>query len=89
MSIKLKYHSNTDSFYDASGKLYAEPEASMDELKLKLAEAVEKLKTVKHLKSQENDTINLALLQHNLCSYIETLEWKIDLKLLHSGIYFP
>ena len=81
--MNLRYHSCKDSFYDASGNLYSEPGISLDELELKLVEAVKKLKSIKSINNIENDTLNLAVLQHNLSSYIETLEWKIDLKLLY------
>ena len=81
--MNLRYHSCTDSFYDASDNLYTEPGESLDKLELKLAEAVEKLKSIKNVNNIEKDSLNIAVLQHNLCSYIETLEWKIDLKLLY------
>lgn len=74
----MRYHSDTDSFYDADNNLYPEPPYTMDELEKMIADAVNKLKML-----PENGDFNIGLVRFNLCSYIENLEWKIDLKLLH------
>ena len=79
----LRYHTNSSSFYDKQNKLYPEPKYSITELEEKLNEAIEKLKDLNSKYSTNTLDINLSIAKHNLCSYIENLEWNIDLKSLH------
>ena len=94
--MNLRFHIAPSVFYDLSGKLYPEPKETLKELEAKLKEACEKLKSLPEPKqaceySDDNDNDNdndddlffdLGLARFNLCSFIENLEWKIDLKLL-------
>lgn len=90
--MNLRFHIDPSVFYDQSGKLYPEPKETLKELEAKLKEACEKLKSLPEPKqaceySDDNDDdlfFDLGLTRFNLCSFIENLEWKIDLKLLYA-----
>ena len=89
--MKLQFHSDLSVFYNQSGDLYPEPKETVEELEAKLKEACEKLKSLPKLKpaieySDDDDDIffDLGMARFNLCSYIENLEWKVDLKLFYA-----
>lgn len=88
--MNLRFHTNLSVFYDQSGNLYPEPKETLKELEAKLEEACEKLKSLPKPKqaceySDDNDLFfDLGLARFNLCSFIENLEWKIDLKLFYA-----
>ena len=89
--MKLRFHSDLSVFYNQSGDLYPEPKETVEELQAKLKEAFEKLKSLPKPKpaieySDDDDDIffDLGMARLNLCSYIETLEWKVDLKLFYA-----
>lgn len=88
--MKLRYHSDSSSFYDKDMNLYPEPKESLEELEVKLKEACEKLKSLPNPKPASENTddddqfFDLGIARFNLCSYIENLEWKIDLKLVYA-----
>ena len=90
--MNLRFHSDLSVFYDQSGNLYPEPKETLKELEAKLKEACEKLKSLPKSKpaseySDDDDDdlfFDLGLARFNLCSFIENLEWKIDLKLLYA-----
>ena len=90
--MELRYHSDASSFYDAEGHLYPEPIESLDILEAKHAEVCKKLESLPLSKpaceySADDDDMlfDLGMARFNLCSLIENLEWKVDLKLLHSN----
>lgn len=90
--MNLRYHSDMSAFYDQGGNLYPEPKESLEELKVKLKESCEKIKALPKPKpasaySDDNEDIffDLGMASFNLSSFIENLEWKIDLKLIHSN----
>lgn len=92
--MELRYHSDASSFYDAEGHLYPEPIESLDILEAKHAEVCKKLESLPLSKpaceySADDDDMlfDLGMARFNLCSLIENLEWKVDLKLLHSMNY--
>ena len=89
--MKLRFHSDLSAFYGQGGNLYPEPKETLEELETKLKEACEKLKSLQKPKSaseysDDDDDIffDLGMARFNLCSYIENLEWKIDLKLFYA-----
>ena len=89
--MKLRFHSDLSVFYNQSGDLYPKPKETVEELEAKLKEACEKLKSLQKPKSaseysDDDDDIffDLGMARFNLCSYIENLEWKIDLKLFYA-----
>ena len=89
--MKLRFHSDLSVFYDQRGNLYPEPKETLEELEAKLKEACEKLKSLPKPKpaneySDDDDEIffDLGVARFNLCSFIENLEWKIDLKLFYA-----
>lgn len=90
--MKLRYHSDSSSFYDKDMNLYPEPKESLEELEVKLKEACERLKALQKPKpaseySDDDDDMffDLGMARFNLCSYIENLERKIDLKLIYAN----
>ena len=92
--MKLRFHSDHSIFYDQCGNLYPEPKDALEDLEAKLKEACEKLKSIQKPKSaseysDDDDDIffDLGMARFNLCSYIENLEWKVDLKLLYTQNY--
>ena len=90
--MNLRFHIDPSVFYDQSGKLYPEPKETLKELEAKLEEACEKLKSLPKSKpaseysNGDDDDLffDLGLARFNLCSFIENLEWKIDLKLFYA-----
>lgn len=88
--MEFRYHSDASRFYNSEGHIYPEPKETLEDLEALLAEATQKLKSLPPSKpaSEYSDDDDDLLLDHgmarfNLCSLIENLEWKIDLKLLH------
>lgn len=92
--MSLKYHSDYSSFYNEAGALFPEPTETLEDLEVKLKDARNRLlalpkpKPASDYAANEDDDLNvdLGIARFNLCSFIENLEWKIDLKLLH-GIH--
>ena len=87
--MELRYHTNSDSFYDIDGNLYPNPTQTLDELEKQYQEAITKYKELKTFCStsgNECDEFDKELLRFNLGNFIENLEWKIDLKLLHHNL---
>ena len=90
--MNLRFHSDLSVFYDQSGNLYPEPKETLKELEAKLKEACEKLKALPEPKlaseySDDDDDdlfFDHDIARFNLCSFIENLEWKIDLKLFYA-----
>ena len=90
--MKLRYHSDSSSFYDKDMNLYPEPKESLEGLEVKLKEACEKLKSLPNPKpaSEYSDDadddlfFDIGIARFNLCSFIENLEWKVDLKLFYA-----
>ena len=89
--MKLRFHSDLSAFYGHGGNLYPEPKETIEELDDELKEACEKLKSLPKPKpaikySDDDDDIffDLGMARFNLCSYIENLEWKVDLKLFYA-----
>ena len=94
--MKLRFHSDLSVFYNQSGDLYPEPKETVEELEAKLKEACEKLKSLQKPKSaseysDDDDDIffDLGMARFNLGSYIENLEWKVDLKLFYAKSCLP
>ena len=90
--MKLRFYSDLSVFYDQGGNLYPEPKETIEELDDELKEACEKLKSlpkpkpaIKYSDDDDDDIFfDLGMARFNLCSYIENLEWKIDLKLFYA-----
>ena len=89
--MKLRYHSDSSSFYDEKGNLYPEPSETLKRLETKLVEACHRLEALPPSKpaseySDDDDDMffDLGVARFNLCNLIENLEWKIDLKLLYA-----
>ena len=89
--MKLRFHSDLSAFYNQSGDLYLEPKETLEELEAKLKEACEKLKSLPKPKpaieyTDDDDDIffDLGMARFNLCSCIENLEGKVDLKLFYA-----
>lgn len=86
--MKLRYHSDSSSFYDENSDPYPEPPETLKILENKLDEACQKLHSLSSTNppsenSDDDLCFDVGLARFNLCSYIENLEWKIDLKLIH------
>lgn len=89
--MSLKFHSDCSSFYNEAGALFPEPMETLEDLEVKLKDAHNRLlalpkpKPASDYAANEDDdlTVDLGIARFNLCSFIENLEWKIDLKLLH------
>ena len=89
--MKLRFHSDLSAFYGQGGNLYPEPKETIEELEARLKEACEKLKSLPKPKpaieyNDDDDDIlfDLGMARFNMCSYIENLELKIDLKLFYA-----
>ena len=89
--MKLRFHSDLSAFYDQSGNLSPEPKETIEELEARLKEACEKLKSlqkpkpsIEYTDGDDDILFDLGMARFNLCSYIENLEWKIDLKLFYA-----
>ena len=89
--MKLRFHSDLSVFYNQSGDLYPEPKETVEELEARLKEACEKLKSlpkpkpaIEYTDDDDDMLFDLGMARFNLCSYIENLEWKIDLKLFYA-----
>ena len=90
--MNLRFHIDPSVFYDQSGNLYPEPKETLEDLETKLNDASEKLKALqkpkpasKYTDDDDNDLFfDLGVARFNLCSFIENLEWKIDLKLFYA-----
>ena len=89
--MKLRFHSDLSAFYDQSGNLYPEPKETIEELEARLKEACEKLKSlpkpkpsIEYTDGDDDILFDLGMARFNLCSYIENLEWKVDLKLFYA-----
>ena len=89
--MNLRFHSDPSAIYDQSGNLYPEPKETLEELEVKLNESCEQLKSLPKPKpaseySDDDDDLffDLGIAWFNLCSFIENLEWKIDLKLFYA-----
>ena len=83
---KLKYHTDYSTFYDKDGSLFPNPTQTIEELAKIHNEAITKYKSidVSHISyNNEYDEFDKELLRFNLSNFIEHIEWKIDLKLLH------
>ena len=92
--MELKYHTSADFFYDKNGELYSNPNESLEELEKMYCEVVLKYKIAKKKEAKlfgsnqdENDDslLDIAFCTFNFANYIESLEWKIDLKILHEA----
>jgi hypothetical protein len=90
--MNLRFHTDPSVFYDQSGNLYPEPKETLEDLEAKLNYTNEKLKTLPKPKPASEYTddddddlfFDLGIARFNLCSFIENLEWKIDLKLFYA-----
>ena len=89
--MEFRYHSDASSFYNSEGHIYPEPKETLEDLEALLAETTQKLKSLPPSKpaSEYSDDgedlfLDLDMARFNLCSYIENLEWKIDLKLFYA-----
>ena len=89
--MNLRFHTDPSVFYDQGGYLYPEPKETLEDLETKLNDASEKLKALQKPKPASEYTdddddmlFDLGMARFNLCSYIENLEWKIDLKLFYA-----
>ena len=84
--MKLRYHSDSSTFYDKDGKLLSEPSQTLEELETMRREAITKYKSIGTIalpSANEYEGFDKELLRFNLANFIERLEWRIDLKLLH------
>ena len=84
--MKLRYHADSSTFYDKDGKLFADPAQTLEELETRRHEAIAKYKSIDTIalpSDNEYEGFDKELLRFNLVNFIERLEWKIDLKLLH------
>ena len=90
--MNLRFHTDPSLFYDQSGNLYPEPKETPEELEAKLDDACEKLKALPKPKPASEYTddddddlfFDIGIARFNLCSFIENLERKIDLKLFYA-----
>ena len=90
--MNSRFHTDISVFYDQSGNLYPEPKETLEDLETKLNDASEKLKALPNPKpvSEYSDDadddlfFHLGIARFNLCSFLENLEWKIDLKLFYA-----
>ena len=90
----LKYHTSADFFYDKNGELYSNPNESLEELEKMYCEVVLKYKIAKkkeaellssNMDEDDDQLLDIAFGIFNFANYIESLEWKIDLKILHEA----
>ena len=90
----LKYHTCADFFYDMNGELYPSPNESLEELEKMHCEVVLKYKIAKkkeaellssNMDEDDDSLLDIAFGTFNFANYIESLEWKIDLKILHEA----
>ena len=85
--MTLKYHIDTSIFYQKNGELFPEPTQTLEELEKIYKESIEKYHKIKSQQfSDSYDILDIELLRFNLGNFIENLEWKIDLKLLHQEL---
>ena len=85
--MTLKYHIDKSIFYQKNGELFPEPTQTLEELEKIYKESIEKYHKIKSQKfSDSYDILDIELLRFNLGNFIENLEWKIDLKLLHQEL---
>lgn len=87
--MNLKYHTDSSIFYDKDGNLFPNPTQTLEELEMKHQEVITKyykIDSIHLLNNNEYDMFDIELLRFNLCNFIENLEWKIDLKLLHQEL---
>ena len=87
--MNLKYHTDSSIFYDKDGNLFPNPTQTLEELEMKHQEVITKyykIDSIHLLDNNEYDMFDIELLRFNLCNFIENLEWKIDLKLLHQEL---
>ena len=90
--MNLRFHTDLSVFYDQSGNLYPEPKETVEDLEAKLNDSSEKLKTLPKPKPASEYTddddddlfFDIGIARFNLCSFIENLERKIDLKLFYA-----
>ena len=90
--MNLRFHTDLSVFYDQNGNLHPEPKETLKELEDKLEDACEKLKSLPESKpaseysNNDDDDLffDIGMARFNLCSYIENLEWRIDLKLFYA-----
>ena len=86
--MNLRFHTDRSLSYDQRGNLYPEPKETLEELEAKLKEACEKLKSLPKPKQaceySDDLFLDLGMARFNLYSFIENLEWKIDLKLFYA-----
>ena len=90
--MNLRFHTDLSVFYDQSGNLYPEPKETVEDLEAKLNDSSEKLKALPKPKpaseySDDDDDdlfFDHGVARFNLCSFVENLEWKIDLKLFYA-----
>ena len=92
--MELKYHTSADFFYDKNGELYSNPNESLEELEKMYCEVVLKYKIAKkkeaellssNMDEDDDSLLDIAFGIFNFANYIESLEWKIDLKILHEA----
>lgn len=90
----LKYHTSADFFYDKNGELYSNPNENLEKLEKMYCEAFLKYKIAKkkeaellssNMDKDDGSLLDIALSTFNFANYIESLEWKIDLKILHAA----
>ena len=85
--MTLKYHIDKSIFYQKNGELFPEPTQTLEELEKIYKESIEKYHKIKSQQfSDSYDILDMELLRFNLGNFIENLEWKIDLKLLHQEL---
>ena len=85
--MTLKYHIDKSIFYQKNGELFPEPTQTLEELEKIYKESIEKYHKIKSQQfSDSYDVLDIELLRFNLGNFIENLEWKIDLKLLHQEL---
>ena len=85
--MTLRYHIDKSIFYQKNGELFPEPTQTLEELEKIYKESIEKYHKIKSQQfSDSYDILDIELLRFNLGNFIENLEWKIDLKLLHQEL---
>ena len=90
--MNQRFHTDPSVFYDQSGNLYPEPKETLEVLEVKHNESCKQLKALPKPKlaseytDDDDDDLffDLGIARFNLCSFIENLEWKIDLKLFYA-----
>ena len=92
--MELKYYTSADFFYDKNGELYPNPTQSLEELEKMYCDVVSKYKILKkkeaeflasNMDEDDNLLLDTAFCTFNFVNYIDSLEWKIDLKILHEA----